>query len=85
VAAGAGRPDPHDGARHSAEWYRETTGVEPMRPGAPLLVPCDGGPSICQLETFPPRLEIATPGGVYVLVDDGPTDGWRYLYVSGAP
>jgi len=32
------------------------------------------------LEYFPPRLEIAERGGVYVLVDDGEPNEWRYVF-----
>ena len=77
------RPPADDGqARHSAEWYRDVLGEDPMRPGDQFLVMCDGGPRAARLETFPPRLEIEESGGVYVLVDDGPVYRWCYEFVS---
>jgi hypothetical protein len=54
-----------------------------MRPGAQLLIPCEGGPCISRLETVPPRIGIGERGGVYVLVDDGPVTRWRYQFVAG--
>jgi len=33
----------------------------------------------------PPRLEIDERDGVYVLVDDGPRDQWRYVFVAHTP
>jgi hypothetical protein len=50
-----------------------------------MFVRCQGGPSISRLETFPPRLEIDERDGMYVLVDDGPPDEWRYLFVPDTP
>lgn len=44
-------------------------------------MPCDGGPSISRLETFPPPLEVGERSGLYVLEDDGPPEQWRYLFV----
>jgi hypothetical protein len=46
-----------------------------------MLLPCEGGPSISRLVTFPPPLEIAERDGVYVLVDDGPAVEWSYTFV----
>ena len=46
-----------------------------------MLVPCQGGPCTSRLVRFPPPLEIDEPGGVYVLVDDGRPDEWRYDFV----
>ena len=46
------------------------------------MLRCDGGPLVSRLETFPPRMEVAVPGGVYVLVDDGPVHRWHYQFVS---
>jgi hypothetical protein len=56
---------------------------EPDTPerGARMLLPCDGGPSISRLVTFPPPLEIVERDGVYVLVDDGPAAEWSYTFV----
>ena len=33
-------------------------------------------------QTFPPPLEVAEGGGVYVLEDDGEPSDWRYVYVD---
>jgi hypothetical protein len=34
-----------------------------------------------RLVRYPPPLEITVVGGVYVLVDDGPAERWRYDFV----
>jgi hypothetical protein len=34
---------------------------------------------------FPPPYEIEVDGGLYVLVDDGPPEHWRYEFVAAAP
>jgi hypothetical protein len=47
-----------------------------------MLLPCDGGPSISRLVTYPPPPEIYERGGTYVLVDDGPPEHWRYDFVA---
>jgi hypothetical protein len=52
-----------------------------MRPGDRLFVQCEGGPCLSRLETFPPQLEIVERGGMYVLIDEGEPDDWRYLFV----
>jgi hypothetical protein len=52
-----------------------------MNDGDRMLIPCEGGPSISRLVRYPPPLEIAEPTGIYVLVDDGPTEHWRYEFV----
>ena len=70
-----------DEARHSEDWYRRILGSDPMRAGDRLFILCDGGPCMSRLEIFPPRLEIEERGGSYVLVDEGPLDAWRYLFV----
>ena len=46
-----------------------------------MLVACEGGPSSSRLEAFPPRLEVVEADGLYVLVDDGPRESWRYVFV----
>ena len=46
-----------------------------------MLIPCEGGPSISRLVRYPPPLEIEERGGIYVLVDDGPPEQWRYDFV----
>lgn len=53
--------------------------------GDRIFVECEGGPCRSRLETFPPRLEIEERGGLYVLVDDGPPEQWRYLFVPTSP
>jgi hypothetical protein len=58
---------------------RDAPGVEP---GERMLLPCAGGPSISRLERWPPPLEVAVEGGVYVLVDDGAPETWRYDFVA---
>jgi hypothetical protein len=49
--------------------------------GDRMLLWCDGGPSIGRATQFPPPFAIDVDGGVYVLVDDGPTEQWHYLFV----
>lgn len=49
--------------------------------GERMLIPCDGGPSISRLVRYPPPVEIEAPGGVYVLIDDGRPELWRYEFV----
>jgi hypothetical protein len=44
----------------------------------------DGGPAIGRAVLFPPPLEIEVVGGLYVLVDDGPPEHWRYDFVPTA-
>jgi hypothetical protein len=53
-----------------------------MEPGERMLIPCHGGgPCISRLTDYPPPLELAERGGVYVLVDDGPPEAWSYEWV----
>jgi hypothetical protein len=33
------------------------------------------------LERLPPQLEIEEHGGLYVLLDEGEPDDWRYVFV----
>jgi hypothetical protein len=50
-----------------------------------MLIPCEGGgPSQSRLVRYPPPLEIEERGGVYVLVDDGSVETWRYAFVPRA-
>ncbi len=49
--------------------------------GERMLIPCEGGPSISRLERFPPAAEIPMDDGVYVLVDEGAPEHWRYEFV----
>ena len=52
--------------------------------GDRILLPCDGGPSQSRLVTFPPPVEIAERGGLYVLEDSGPPADWCYRWVPEA-
>jgi hypothetical protein len=52
--------------------------------GDRMLIWCEGGPSLGRAVHFPPPLEIAVDGGMYVLVDDGPPEAWHYTFVSEA-
>lgn len=52
-----------------------------LEPGDRLLVACEGGPSVSRLVYHPAPLEIPERGGTYVLIDDGPIDSWRYVFV----
>jgi hypothetical protein len=54
---------------------------ELIRPGDRMFVQCEGGPCLSRLERFPPTLEIEERGGMYVLVDEGALEDWRYLFV----
>jgi len=54
-------------------------------PGERMLLPCDGGPSISRLVTYPPPLEIPERDGTYVLVDDGPPAQWSYTFLPHGP
>ena len=49
-----------------------------------MLIWCDRGPSQGRAVCFPPPLEIAVEGGLYVLVDDGPPENWQYAFVDEA-
>lgn len=51
--------------------------------GDRMLIWCDEGPSMCRAVLYPPPLEIDIDEGLYVLVDDGATDRWRYEFVAG--
>ena len=50
--------------------------------GERMLLWCEGGPSLGRAVHFPPPLEIGVEGGMYVLVDDGPPEQWRYQFMS---
>jgi hypothetical protein len=52
-----------------------------LQEGDRFFVACEGGPSVSRVETYPPRLELPEEGGLYVLEDDGPREGWRYVFV----
>jgi hypothetical protein len=70
-----------EGPRHSPDWYDQSGEAVVLQPGDRMLVACEGGPSTSRLEMFPPRLELVEKDGVYVLVDDGTRDTWRYVFV----
>ena len=46
-----------------------------------MLIPCVGGGGYSRLVRYPPPVEIEEHDGVYVLVDDGPPEQWRYEFV----
>jgi hypothetical protein len=54
----------------------------PMDAGERMFVWCDGGPAVGRVVQFPPPLEVEVDGGIYVLVDDGPPEQWRYQFVA---
>ena len=55
-----------------------------METGERMLLWCDGGPAMVRAVHFPPPLEIPVDGGgMYVLIDDGPVEQWRYEFTSG--
>lgn len=82
----AGAPDRRNrfGPRHSADWYDQSGERTTLEEGDRMLIACEGGPSTSRLDNFPPLLEVAEDDGVYVLVDDGPRDGWRYVFVPNS-
>jgi hypothetical protein len=71
--------------RHAPDWYDQSGEAVILEPGDRFLVECDGGPSMSRLEAFPPRLEVQEHDGMYVLVDDGPRDQWRYVFKPREP
>jgi hypothetical protein len=56
-----------------------------LRIGERILIPCVGGPSSSRLEHFPPPVEVWERGGLYVLVDDGASADWHYVFVPNQP
>lgn len=48
-----------------------------------MLLRLEGGPVGWRAVTFPPPLELHERSGRYVLVDDGPPEGWWYELVAG--
>jgi hypothetical protein len=75
------RPQGDAGPRHAFDWYDQSRELVPLDEGDRVFIACEGGPCASRLETFPPRLEIEERDGSYVLLDDGPRDTWRYLFV----
>ena len=47
-----------------------------------MLIPCVGGEDYSRLVQYPPPLEIEEREGIYVLVDDGLPETWRYKFVA---
>jgi hypothetical protein len=47
-----------------------------------MLIRCEGGPSQSRLVRYPPPVEIDERGGMYVLVDDGRPEEWKYVFVA---
>ena len=66
------------------EWYETCWQGEGIQSGDRIFVPCEGGPCISRLETFPPRLEIRERSGTYALDDHGSLPEWRYIFVPDA-
>jgi hypothetical protein len=58
--------------------------ARPVETGERMFLWCAGGPAVGRAVQFPPPLEIAVDGGVYILVDDGPPQHWRYEFVPTA-
>ena len=55
-----------------------------FEPGQRMLIPCNGGPAMSRLTTYPPPLEVPVEHGVYVLDDDADDPAeWRYEFVPG--
>jgi hypothetical protein len=71
----------HEGPRHSPDWYDQTGETIVLAEGDRLFITCEGGPCISRIEMFPPRLEVAERGGMYVLDDRGDRYDWRYVFV----
>jgi len=69
-------------ARHSEEWYVDALRNSPPQRGDRIFIRCEGGPCLSRLETFPPRIEIQEKSGLYILVDDSPTEAWIYQFVT---
>ena len=49
-----------------------------------MILWCTGGPAIGRAVQFPPPFELAVDGDIYVLVDDGPPEDWRYESSRGS-
>jgi hypothetical protein len=62
-----------------ASTRRDTGAV--FEQGERMLIPCDGGPSQYRLAHWPPPLEVIERDGMYILIDDGPPEQWRYEFV----
>jgi hypothetical protein len=53
-----------------------------VEPGEEMMIWRVGGRSMLKRQTFPPPLEVAEGGGVYVLEDDGEPSDWRDVNVD---
>ena len=62
---------------HSGPWQ-----APPVESGERMFLWCDGGPALGRAVLFPPPHEVEVDGGLYVLVDDGPPEEWRYEFVQ---
>jgi len=69
------------GPRHAPDFYDQSGEHTVLDVGDRMFIPCEGGPALTRVETFPPRLEIPERDGLYVLADVGPRSAWRYLFV----
>lgn len=69
---------------HSVDGSGGRCKTEAVDVGERMLIWCEGGPSIGRAVHFPPPLEIAVEGGMYVLVDEGSPEHWHYAFVSDA-
>lgn len=67
--------------RHSPDWYDQSDEPTERIAGDRMFIACEGGPCASRLEYFPPRLEIHEDEGMYVLIDIGTSDEWRYQFV----
>ena len=56
----------------------------PVKTGERMFLWCTGGPAVGRAAQFAPPSEIAVDGGIYVLVDDGSPEYWRYEFVAAA-
>jgi hypothetical protein len=72
-------------ARHSPDWYDQRAEAVVLDVGDRLFIPCEGGPCLSRLETYPPQLEVEERDGTYVLVDVGPRARWHYRFVRREP
>ena len=56
--------------------------ARPVETGERMLLWCSGRCGHGRGRRFPPPIELAADGGIYVLVDDGPAEDWRYEFVQ---
>jgi hypothetical protein len=53
-----------------------------VQTGERMMIGCVGGPNAWRAVSYPPPGEFEVEDGVYVLIDDGPPEGWAYEFVS---